>query len=78
MTPEPMTRIRVALPPELSESLTAAARRLHRSRAEIARQAIERYLEDFDDLTVAAKRLRDPGDPVLDWDQVRSGLLVSG
>ena len=31
--------------------------------------------EDFDDLAVAIERLRDPNDPVLDWDQVRGELL---
>ncbi len=48
---------------------------LKRSRAEIIRQAIERYLEEFDDLSVAVERLRDPNDPVLDWDQVRREFL---
>ena len=39
------------------------------------RQAVESYLEDFDDLTSALERLRDPTDPVLDWDEVRCELL---
>ena len=34
-------------------------------------------LEDYDDLEVALERLRDPADPVLDWDQVRHELLTS-
>lgn len=68
-------QITARLPSSLLASLDDAARQLHRSRAEIVRQAIERYLEDFDDLTVAVERLRDPADPVLDWDQVRRGLL---
>ena len=41
------------------------------------RQALEHYLEDFDDLSVAVERLRDPSDPVLDWDEVRHDLLGS-
>ena len=49
-----------------------------RSRAEVVRQAIERYLEDFDDLAFAVERLRDPADLVLDWDRVRHELLDSG
>lgn len=57
------------------DALDAAARRLKRSRAEVIRQAVERYLEDFDDLSVAVERLCDPNDPVLDWDQVRRELL---
>ena len=36
---------------------------------------MERYLDDFDDLTVALERLRDPSDPVLEWDEVRHTLL---
>ena len=34
-------------------------------------------LEDIHDLEVALERLRDPADPVLDWDQVRQELLNS-
>lgn len=71
------TQITARLPNELAESLDAAAAALKRSRAEIVRQAIEQYLEDFDDLSVAVERLRDPADPVLDWDDVRRELLGS-
>ena len=70
-----MSQITARLPDAVVEALDAAASRLKRSRAEIVRQAIERYLEDFDDLSVAAERLQDPSDPVLDWDQVRRELL---
>ena len=58
-----------------SRPLDAAARDLRRSRAEAIRQAVEHYLEYFDDLSVATDRLRDPGDPVLDWIDVRRDLL---
>jgi len=58
------------------EALDAAARSLNRTRADIVRQALERYLEDFDDLSRAAERLRDPSDPVLDWEDVRDELLA--
>ena len=70
-----MIQITARLPETLVEALDAAARELNRSRADLVRQAIERYLEDFDDLTVALKRLRDPTDPALEWDDVRSGVL---
>lgn len=70
-----MGQITARLPDEIVEALDAAARALERSRAEIVRQAVGRYLEDFDDLTVALERLRDPSDPVLDWDEVRHTLL---
>ena len=70
-----MSQITARLPDELVEALDRAARDLSRSRAEIIRQAIERYLEDFVDIAQAVERLRDPADPVLDWDEVRRGLL---
>ena len=72
-----MTQITARVPDELAEALDAAAMQLKRSRAEVIRQALERYLEDFDDLSVALDRLRDPSDPVLDWDEVRRDLLGS-
>lgn len=71
------TQITARLPDELVAGLDAAATALKRSRAEIVRQAVESYLEDFDDLSVAVERLRDPSDPVLDWDEVRHELLGS-
>ena len=70
-----MTQITARLPDEVVDALDEAASRLKRSRAELIRQAIERYLEEFDDLSVAVDRLRDPNDPVLDWDQVRREFL---
>ena len=70
-----MAQITARVPDEVAEALDAAAAALKRSRAEVIRQALERYLEDFDDLTVALERLRDPSDPVLDWDEVRRELL---
>ncbi len=72
-----MSQITARVPDELVEALDAAAAELKRSRADIIRQALERYLEDYDDLEVALERLRDPADPVLDWDQVRHDLLAS-
>ena len=70
-----MAQITARVPDEVAEALDSAAATLNRSRAEVIRQALERYLEDFDDLTVALERLRDPSDPVLDWDEVRRELL---
>ena len=71
-----MTQITARVPDELVEALDAAAA-LKRSRADVVRQALERYLEDFDDLSVALERMRDPSDPVLDWDDVKRDLLGS-
>lgn len=72
-----VSQITARLPDTVVEALDAAAKALHRSRADVIRQAVERYLEDFDDLSVALERLRDPADPVLDWENVRDELLGS-
>ena len=72
-----MAQITARVSDEVAEALDAAAATLNRSRAQVIRQALESYLEDFDDLTVALERLRDPSDPVLDWDEVRRELLDS-
>ena len=71
----PMSQVTARLPDVVLKSLDAAAAKLNRSRAEIIRQAIERYLDDFDDLSVALERLHDPNDPVLEWDEVKRGLF---
>lgn len=70
-----MSQITARLPDDLLDALDVAAKALKRTRAEIIRQAIERYLEDFDDLNAAVERLRDPSDPVLDWEEVKRELL---
>ncbi len=75
MTPDGKHEITLHLPPALLEGLDNAARRLNCRRAEVIRRAVESYLDDFDDLTVASGRLGDSRDPVLDWDQVRGGLF---
>ena len=71
-----MTQITARLPDKLIKSLDAAARELKRNRADIVRQAIEHYLENYDDLARAVERLRDPTDPVLDWEEVKRDLLA--
>lgn len=70
-----MSQITARLPDELVASLDNAATELRRTRAEVVRQAIEYYLEDFQDISLAIQTLRDPADPVLDWEQVKRDLL---
>ena len=72
-----MYQITARVPDDLAKALDEAAAELKRSRADIIRQALERYLEALDDLSVSLERLRDPADPVLDWDQVRHELRNS-
>ena len=70
-----MSQITARLPDELVLSLDSAATALHRTRAEIVRQAIEYYLEDFEDLNLAIEALKNPADAVLDWDAAKLELL---
>ena len=72
-----MTQVTARLPDDLVKGIDDAARSLNRSRAEIIRQAIEYYLADVDDLRLALERLKDPADPVLNWDEVRRDLLAA-
>jgi RHH-type rel operon transcriptional repressor/antitoxin RelB len=71
-----MSQITARLPDEVVLALDRAAQTLNRSRADIIRQAIEAYMEDFDDLSVAIERLRDPSDEVVDWQEARRALLA--
>ena len=70
-----MVQVTARLPDDLVEKADRAASRLNRSRAQLLRQALEYYLEDFEDLRLALDRLNDPADPVLDWEDVRRDLL---
>ncbi len=70
-----MSQITARLPDELVTSLDKAASKLRRTRADVVRQALEYYLDDFDDISRAIEALRDPADPVLDWEAVKRDLL---
>lgn len=70
-----MSQITARLPDELVNSLDEAAAKLRRTRAEVVRQAVEYYLDDFEDISRAIEVLRDPADPVLDWQAVKRDLL---
>jgi predicted DNA-binding protein len=70
-----MSQITARLPDELVNSLDEAAAKLRRTRAEVVRQAVEYYLDDFEDISRAVEVLRDPADPVLDWEAVKHDLL---
>lgn len=73
-----MQQISVRLAGALLGAIDKAALRLGRSRTDVVREAIERHLENLGDLSCAVKRLRDPGDPILDWECVRQELLDVG
>lgn len=70
-----MAQITARLPEELVLALDAAASQLRRSRADVVRQAIADYLDDFEDVAAAAAALKDPADTVRGWARVRRDLL---
>ncbi|NOT69530.1 MAG: ribbon-helix-helix protein, CopG family [Methylophilaceae bacterium] len=71
-----MREITIRLPIELIASLDHAAAQLRHTRVEIVRQAVEYYLEDFEDISRVIEVLCDLADPVLDWEQVKRDLLI--
>ena len=71
-----MPQITARLSDSTVVSLDHAAQTLHRTRADIVRQAIEMYLDDFDDISVSIDRLKDPADETLDWQEARHALLA--
>lgn len=70
-----MSQITARLPDELVASLDQVATELRRTRADVVRQAVEYYLDDYEDVSRAIEVLRDPADPVLDWEAVKRDLL---
>ncbi|OEU59780.1 MAG: CopG family transcriptional regulator [Desulfuromonadales bacterium C00003094] len=70
-----MAQVTARLPEEMITALDRAAGTLHRTRAEVIRQAIEAYIEDFNDISLAIERLRDPADETIDWQEARRALL---
>ena len=75
MSVDDMTQISARLPDDLIASVDAAAYQLRRTRADVIRQAIEYYLEDFENLSKAVDTLKDPSDQVVDWTTARRDLL---
>ena len=72
-----MVQVTVKLPDQLVAELDAAAAQISRCRADIIRQAIEVYLDAFEDLRCGVAALQDPADPILDWAEVRDALLTA-
>ena len=70
-----MAEISAIMPDELVEALDAASVATNRSRNELIRQAVETYLEDLRDATLAMERLNDKSDLFLDWEEVKRDLL---
>ncbi|MDE0269113.1 MAG: ribbon-helix-helix protein, CopG family [Acidimicrobiaceae bacterium] len=72
-----MSQIIVQMPDEMVSALDAAAAQLKLSRTEIIHDAMERYLQDCEDLALALERLQNPDDQVIDWNRAKHELLNS-
>lgn len=70
-----MSQVTARLPDELVRQVDRTAKQLNRSRSQVLRQAVEYYLDDFEDLRLGLERLNDPADPILDWEDVKLDLL---
>ena len=64
----------VRLPAELAERLAAVAKATKRSKSSFIIEALERYLEEREDLEIALSRLRDPQSEWLDHAEVKQEL----
>ena len=57
-----MVYLEIRLPDVLFDTLQASGTALQQNWEEIIQRALKQYLEDFDDLTASARRLRRPDD----------------
>ena len=64
----------VRLPDELAQRLDAVAQTARRSKSSFIVEALERFLDEREDLEIALARFRDPGAEWIDHDQVKREL----
>lgn len=64
----------VRIPDELAARLTAVAEATKRTKTSFIVEALERYLEEREDLEIALARLRDPASEWVEHEAVRDEL----
>ncbi len=64
----------VRMPDDLASRLDEVARATKRTKSSFIIEALERYLEEREDLEIALSRLRDPGAEWVDHEDVRDEL----
>lgn len=67
-----MSVVTTRLTPEVVQALDQIAEARHRSRAEVVREAVDLYLEEWADYSIALDRLRDPADPIISLAELRA------
>jgi len=60
--------VSVILPKELEDRLTVLANTTKRSKSLYIREAVEKYLENMEDMYIALYRLENPGDRISNLD----------
>ena len=66
----------VRLPDELAQRLAQISAATRRPKSSFLVEALERYLDEVEDLELALSRLRDPGNEWLDHDEVKRDLKI--
>jgi predicted DNA-binding protein len=69
-----MTVVTTRLTPEVVQALDQIAELRRRSRAGVVREAVDLYLEEWADYSIALDRLHDPADPVISLAELRAEL----
>ena len=65
----------VRLENNVIEEIDSIARRAHRSRAWIIKEAVNFYLDERADLDIALNKLQDPSSEYIDWEVAKHDLL---
>ncbi|MDH3403302.1 MAG: ribbon-helix-helix domain-containing protein [Acidobacteriota bacterium] len=69
-----MTTQSVRIPDDLARRLSAVAETARRSKSSVILEALERFLDEREDLEIALARFRDPGAEWVDHDEVKREL----
>ncbi len=64
----------IRIPDELAERIERLAEITYRSKTSFYREAIERYLDDMEDLEISLERIRDPDTDWMSHDEVKREL----
>ena len=68
--------VSIRLSDEIAHELEGLARTIERSRTYIIRKAIESYLQEYADYSVAIERLNDKDDEIISSDEMRNRLAL--
>jgi RHH-type rel operon transcriptional repressor/antitoxin RelB len=70
------TAVSIRLSDEIAHELEGLARTIERSKTYIIRKAIESYLQEYADYSVAIERLNDKDDEIISSDEMRNRLAL--